>query len=278
MIIDSLMLIAIPLFLTGLLSGFLAGLLGIGGGLVIVPILAYLLVWTGINDSFPMHIAIATSLAIIVPTSILSARSHMKLGNVDFSALRQLAPCVFFGALGGGLIADGLDNASLKVVFGALAIILSASFFVKIIIIRQGLPKQPVPAAIGAVIGLLSALVGIGGGSMVVPTLTAFGWNVHRAVGSAAMMGLVISVPGMFGFILAGADLAGRPPLSVGYVYLPAAAIVILAAFFTAPLGARIASRINKDRLRRIFAVFLMIVGARLIYDGSTALGWLAQI
>lgn len=260
------------LFATGLFSGFMAGLLGVGGGLVIVPVVAALLAWSGLNSISPMHSAVATSLAIIVPTSILSARSHMKLGNVDFAVVGRLAPFVFIGAVGGGSVADLLDNASLKVVFGCLAVALSLLFFIKIFVIRQGLPAQPVPALIGGGIGLLSSLVGIGGGSLSVPMLTSFGWNMRRAVGSAALIGLVISVPGMLGFILAGLDAPGRPAGSLGYVYLPAAAVVALAAMITAPMGARVASRINKDRLRRIFAVFLMVVGGALVYEGLLAI------
>ena len=267
-------IILLPLWATGLVSGFMAGLLGVGGGLVIVPIVASLLMWTGINTVTPMHMAIATSLAVIVPTSILSAYSHMKLGNVDFAVVKRLAPFVFMGALGGGLIVDHLDNASLKVIFGALAICLSLLFLYRVMVIREGLPAQPLPAILGGALGIVAALVGIGGGAILVPLLSSFGWQLKRAVGSAALMGLFVSLPGMLGFIFVGWDAPALPSGSLGYVYLPAALIVASSAFFTAPLGARMASRIDKNKLRRIFAVFLMIVGSRLIYDGLISLGY----
>ena len=269
---DVFFLMLVPLFATGLFSGFMAGLLGVGGGLIIVPIIASLLVWTGVNTVSPMHAAIATSLAIIVPTSVLSAYTHMKLGNVDFSVVRRLAPFIFIGAMGGGFVADLMDTASLKIIFGTLAISLSLSFFYSVVIIRQGLPAQAVTAVLGGVLGLVSALVGIGGGAMIVPLLSSFGWALKRAVGSAAMIGLVVSVPGSLGFVVVGWDAPSLPAWSAGYVYLPAAFIVAAAAFVTAPMGARLASRMDKDKLRRVFAIFLMIVGSLLIRDGITAL------
>ena len=269
---DALLIMLVPLFATGLLSGFMAGLLGVGGGLIIVPIIANLLVWTGVNTVSPMHAAIATSLAIIVPTSFLSAYSHMRLGNVDFSAVRRLAPVIFIGAMGGGLVAELMDTANLKIIFGSLAICLSLSFFYSVVIIRQGLPNQPVPAVIGSLLGLISALVGIGGGALIVPLLSSFGWALKKAVGSAALIGLVVSVPGSLGFVLVGWNAPNLPAWSAGYVYLPAAIIVAIAAFITAPMGAKLANRIDKNKLRRIFAIFLMVIGCLLIQDGVTSL------
>ena len=269
---DAFLTMLVPLFATGLISGFMAGLLGVGGGLIIVPIIASSLVWTGVNTVSPMHSAIATSLAIIVPTSILSAYTHIKLGNVDFSAVRRLAPFIFIGAMGGGFVADLMDTSSLKIIFGILAISLSLSFFYSVVVIRNGLPAQPVPALLGCILGLISALVGIGGGALIVPLLSSFGWGLKRAVGSAAMIGLVVSVPGSLGFVVVGWNAPALPAWSAGYVYMPAALIVAMAAFLTAPMGARLASRMDKDKLRRIFAIFLMTVGSLLIKEGITSL------
>lgn len=263
--------IAIPLLLTGIVSGFLAGLLGVGGGVVIVPILSYYLETTGLNNLFAMHIAIATSLAIIVPTSILSARSHIKLGNVDFAVVRALGPMIFIGAMGGAVLARQMDNAGLKVVFGLLLAVIAFLFLVRVMVLRQGLPGQPAQGIIGAVTGLVSALVGIGGGSLSVPTLSAFGWPIHRAVGSAALLGLVISVPGVLGFVVVGWGLEGRPDYSLGYVWLPAALLISATAFFMAPLGARTAAKTDKVRLRRIFGLFLALVSIRLVWSGLSA-------
>ena len=268
---DLLLTLAIPLALTGIVSGFLAGLLGVGGGVVIVPILSYFLEATGLNTAFAMHIAIATSLAIIVPTSILSARTHLKLGNVDMAVIHSLGWMIFIGAMGGGLLAKQLDNAGLKTVFGLLLAGIAILFLIRVVVLREGLPGQPLRALIGWLIGLISALVGIGGGSLSVPTLTAFGWPIHRAVGSAALLGLIISVPGMLSFIVVGWGVDGRPDWSLGYVWLPAALLISVPAFFMAPIGARTANRLDKARLRRIFGLFLALVSLRLIWSGMSA-------
>ena len=268
---EMILTMAIPLLLTGILSGFLAGLLGVGGGVVIVPILSYYLEATGLNTSFAMHIAIATSLAIIVPTSILSARTHLKLGNVDMDVIRSLGLMIFIGAMGGGLLAQQLDNAGLKTVFGLLLAGIALLFLIRVVVLREGLPGQPLRAVIGWLIGLVSALVGIGGGSLSVPTLTAFGWPIHRAVGSAALLGLIISVPGMLSFIAVGWAVEGRPDWSLGYVWLPAALLISATAFFMAPIGARTANKLDKTRLRRIFGLFLAVVSLRLIWSGLSA-------
>lgn len=268
---DLLLTLAIPLALTGIVSGFLAGLLGVGGGVVIVPILSYFLEATGLNTAFAMHIAIATSLAIIVPTSILSARTHLKLGNVDMAVIHSLGWMIFIGAMGGGLLAKQLDNAGLKTVFGLLLAGIAILFLIRVVVLREGLPGQPLRALIGWLIGLISALVGIGGGSLSVPTLTAFGWPIHRAVGSAALLGLIISVPGMLSFIVVGWGVDGRPDWSLGYVWLPAALLISVPAFFMAPIGARTANRLDKARLRRIFGLFLALVSLRLIWSGLSA-------
>ena len=164
LMIEQLLPILVPLILTGILSGFLAGLLGVGGGIIIVPILAYLLEASGLNTQTPMHVAIGSSLAIIVPTSLISARSHTQLGNVDRDVIKQLGPFVFLGALGGAIVANGFDNAALKIVFGALAVLISLSFLMRVIVLTTGLPAMPLRSFLGGVIGLISSLVGIGGG------------------------------------------------------------------------------------------------------------------
>ena len=139
-IFEQLYPLLLPLFITGLISGFLAGLLGVGGGIVIVPILSYLLEVSGLHTQTPMHVAVASSLAIIVPTSIFSARAHFRLGNIDADVIRKLGVFVFIGASGGAIIADMLNNAALKFIFGGLAVMIGISFLIKVIMIRKGLP------------------------------------------------------------------------------------------------------------------------------------------
>lgn len=267
-IFDQILPLLAPLILTGMLSGFLAGLLGVGGGIVIVPILAFLLETSGIITTMSMHIAVGSSLAIIVPTSIISARAHYRLGNVDKAVIARLGPFVFLGALGGAVVAYGLDNSALKAIFGALAVLIGLSFLVRVIVLRDGLPDIGGRAILGSAIGIISALVGIGGGSLTVPTLVSCGWDMRRAVGSSALMGLVISIPGMISFIIVGYGTAPDLSLATGFVWWPAVLVIAGAAMITTKFGARFSSKIDQALLRRIFGVFLMIVGARLVHSG----------
>ena len=276
-IIDQLYPLILPLFVTGLISGFLAGLLGVGGGIVIVPILSYLLEVSGLHSATPMHIAVASSLAIIVPTSIFSARAHYALGNIDKEVIFKLGVFVFIGASGGAVIANMLDNAALKFIFGCLAVMIGITFLVKIIMIRQGLPGLLPRALTGGLIGLISALVGIGGGSLTVPTLASCGWDMRKAVGTSALMGLVIAVPGVLSFMIVGQGAVRDLDYMIGYVWLPAVLIIAIGAYLSTSWGARFSAKINKEQLRRIFGVFLVLVGGRLAYSGyaNGGLGWL---
>lgn len=270
---DQILPILIPLILTGIVSGFLAGLLGVGGGIVIVPILAYLLEVSGIHSQTPMHVAVASSLAIIVPTSVISARAHYRLGNVDGAVIKLLGPFVFLGALGGAVIADGLDNSALKAIFGALAVLIGISFLARAIVLRDGLPSLAGRTVLGSAIGLISSLVGIGGGSLTVPSLVSCGWDMRRAVGTSALMGLVISIPGMMSFMIVGYGATPDLPLAFGYVWWPSVVIIASAAYATTKFGAKFSTKINQSQLRRIFGVFLVIVGTRLVYAGLTGVG-----
>ena len=271
-LLDTLAPLIVPLALTGALSGFLAGLLGVGGGIVIVPILAYMLEITGLHLTTPMHVAVGTSLAVIVPTSVISARAHFALGNVDRGVAWQLGPFVFIGALGGAVLADMFDNAALRMIFGCLATGIGASFLVRVLVMRSGLPDLPGRSVIGTSIGAASALVGIGGGSLTVPTLVSCGWDMRKAVGTSALMGLIIAVPGMISFVVVGWGKASDLPFAFGYVWLPAMIVIVGAAYFTTPFGALYSSKIDQKQLRRIFGVFLMLVGGRLVYSGYLAL------
>jgi len=266
--------IAVVLLLTGVSAGFVAGLLGVGGGIVMVPAVSYIIMQTQPDVITAMHSAIGTSLAVIIPTSILSARTHMTLGNVDFSVVRKLALFVFIGACGGAIVARFLDNSSLKILFGLLCIIFGFIFLIKIIVIRDGLPKHIFRAVIGGIVGLLSSLVGIGGGSLMVPALTSFGWTMHRAVGTAALIGLVIAIPGMASFVVMGLDMPGRPTYSLGFVWLPGVVCLSATSFFMAALGAKTADKINRKKLRKIFGIVLSIVGVHLAYSGLMAGGF----
>jgi uncharacterized membrane protein YfcA len=260
------------LLLTGAVAGLLAGLLGVGGGIVIVPVLFWGLGALGFPVETRMTIAVATSLATIIPTSIASARSHHRKENVDMGLVRGWGPFVVGGALAGGLLSFVLDGDDLTLVFGAVALAVALNMAVpRTLTISGRLPEGPLTqGSIAGGIGLFSALMGIGGGSLTVPALSLFRVPTHRAVGTAAAFGLLIAVPGAVGFVASGWGAAARPPLSLGWVNLPAAAVITSATVFTAPLGARLAARLPAGRLRLAFAVFLGVTAARMLW---TALG-----
>ena len=213
---------------TGVVAGLLAGLLGVGGGIVIVPILFLVFELLDFPEGIAMHVAVATSLATIVPTSIASARAHHAKGNVDAALLRRWAPWVALGAAAGGVLASGLDGEQLKLVFGVVALAVALNMASpKVLVLGSALPASG--AAQGAMaggIGLFSSLMGIGGGTLTVPTLSMFSFPAHRAVGTASAFGLVIAVPAVIGFVWAGWAEPGRPPFSLGYVNLVAACLI----------------------------------------------------
>mgnify|MGYP001802058088 CR=1 FL=1 len=244
------------LLVTGAIAGVLAGLLGVGGGIVIVPVLFYLFDILNLPDAVSMHVAVATSLATIIPTSISSARSHNKRGNLDFELFRKWAPLILVGAAIGGFSARYFNGDHLTLIFGGIALLVSINMALpKKLVLADDLPKSPIAnGTIGAVIGFFSSLMGIGGGTLSVPTLTLFSQPVLRAVGTASAFGLVIAVPAVIGFIFAGLSAEGRPPFSLGYVNIPAAVLI-----FSATIGARIASAINARALKLAFAGFLFL-------------------
>jgi uncharacterized membrane protein YfcA len=261
-------LLIASLALTGVIAGILAGLLGVGGGIVIVPVLFWVFGLLELPDATSMHLAVGSSLATIVATSWASMRAHRRRGSVDEPLLRLWGPTIFIGAAIGGVAAKFIHGDGLRLIFGLIALLVS---------INMALPRQlklsealPVRAwvnrIIAFVIGLFSALMGIGGGTLSVPTLAAFSFPIHRAVGTASVIGMLIAIPAVAGFIWSGLDVPERPPLSLGFVSLPAVALIFPMTMTMAPLGARLAHRLNQRRLKIAFAVFLFLTAARMLY------------
>lgn len=250
----------------GALAGVIAGLLGVGGGIVIVPVLYYLLPAAEVPEDLRMHVAVATSLATIIATSIVSARSHYRRGGVDVPLLTALAPSVAIGVIAGVVLGGSASGAALTAVFAvvALAVAVHMAFF-QGHALRDALPGRPWRDAIGLLIGAISVVMGIGGGTLSVPTLTLFGVPIRRAVGTAAAIGLIIAVPGAIGFAVAGWGAAGLPPGSLGYVNLIGFALVAPLSMSLAPLGAKLAHTIPRIWLSRAFALFLAITGVRML-------------
>ena len=259
---------ALAMIATGVVSGVMAGLLGVGGGSIIVPALATALALMSFGNDVVQHIAVATSLAVIIPTGISSARSHHRRGAVDFKVLKLWAPVIFVATLAGGLMARWYSGDVLRIVFGVLAIFIAANIvlpFQERLIghLRSSNLAHRVAAA---VVGYLSALMGIGGGSFTVPTLHAFGAPMHTAVGTSSAIGVAIAVAGTIGYMISGWGVPGLPPLSIGYVNLIALVFIGVAAYFCAPIGAALAHRLPQRGLKLVFAAFMLFVGLGMIW------------
>lgn len=252
---------------TGTVAGILAGLLGVGGGIVIVPVLFWVLHAFDIAPEHASHLAVATSLATIIPTSISSMRSHARRGTVERDLLRLWGPVVFVGALIGGGLAKFVSGDSLRAIFGVVGLLVAVNMALpKTLVVSDALPVSKwINRLIAGIIGIISALMGIGGGTLSVPTLSAFSFPAHRAVGTASALGLLIAVPGVAGFIYAGLEVEGLPPGSLGYVSLPAALIIAPISYLFAPLGTRFAHALDARNLKRVFAVFLAITAVRML-------------
>lgn len=252
---------------TGVVSGVAAGLLGIGGGAVIVPALGNALLLMGFDPDIVQHVAVGTSLAIIIPTGIMSARSHHKRGAVDMQVFRLWVPFIVTGTFIGGLMAGYFSGDVLRIVFAVLAFVIAAnilfSFQTKLMGHLKG--SAATHRTAGFVVGYLSSLMGIGGGSLTVPTLVAFGETMHKAVGTSAAIGVAIAISGTLGFLISGWGVEGTPPLSIGYINLVALVLVGVLAAFCAPLGAALAHRLDQKTLKYVFAAFLVLVGLNML-------------
>jgi uncharacterized membrane protein YfcA len=264
-----LMTLAPPVLVAGVVAGFLAGLLGIGGGIIIVPALLVALAATDTAAAVTMHVAVATSLATIIPTSLSSSRAHWRRGSVNLALARRWAPAVFLGACAGVLVADRLHSDTLTAIFAVMAVLFGVKMWLPLdnVVLREDVPGSRVALSLPFSIGGLSTLMGIGGGTFGVTALSLFNQPIHRAVGTAALLGFVISVPATLGYVLAGWDEPGRPPLSLGYVNLVAVALIIPATILMAPLGAAVAHRLSRRWLSRLFGVFLVVTGIRLAME-----------
>ncbi|MEH6632867.1 MAG: sulfite exporter TauE/SafE family protein [Halopseudomonas aestusnigri] len=257
------------LLTTGIVAGLIAGLLGVGGGIVIVPVLYHLFSLIGVDESVRMHTAVGTSLATILITGFASARSHYKKGAVDLDLLKTWGPAIAIGVIVGVVVGGNIGGTALISVFAivALLVALNMAFRSENNHISDNLPGTPFKQMIGVLIGGFSVLMGIGGGTLSVPILTLFNYPIRKAVATASAIGLIIAVPGVLGYIYYGLDLPGRPDFSFGYVNLVGFALIIPTSGFFAPIGAKIAHAIPPRLLRLSFALFLFITSLRMMYD-----------
>lgn len=252
---------------TGVVGGILAGLLGVGGGIVIVPVLEFALSILGVDPAIRMHVAVATSLATIIPTSISSARAHHRRGAVDLALVRRWGPAIFLGTAAGTVIAAFAKSAVLSGVFGVVAITVALRliFATHEPKLAPAIPKHPIVLLVPLVIGVVSALMGIGGGTLSVLVMTMWGFAIHRAVGTSSLFGLVIAVPATIGYIISGWGDPRLPAASLGFVNLAGLVLIAPMTWVAAPWGAKIAHGLSKRQLSVFFGVFLLIVGGRML-------------
>lgn len=259
------------LLVGGVLTGLLAGLLGIGGGAIIVPVLYYLFGVLGVPDDLRMHLSVGTSLAVIIPTSIRSYLSHKKRGAVDMQALRVWALPVLAGVLSGAALAAVLGSDILKLAFGLFGLLLGGQMLfsgTSRLQIAGDLPGRAGMSAYGFAIGLFSSLVGIGGGSLATLVFTMHGRTIHQGVATGAGVGVLISIPGAIGFAAAGwPEMAELPPLSIGYVSVIGALLIAPVSMLVAPLGVRIAHAFSRRQLEVALGLFLIIMGGRFLLE-----------
>jgi len=250
----------------GAIAGVLAGLLGIGGGLVIVPMLVFCFVRQGIPEATIMHLALGTSLASIMFTAVSSFRAHHKRGAVHWDVVRKIVIGIFTGTFMGSYIAAQLSTRFLKGFF----VVFLYYVAVQMLTGKKPKPTRQIPGrtamfGVGNVIGVVSSLVGIGGGTLSVPFMIWCNMQVHHAIGTSAAIGFPIAIAGTLGYIANGWSVSGLPDYSLGYIYLPALVGIVVTSVLTAPLGVRLAHSLPVDRLKRVFAVLLLVVGTRML-------------
>ena len=261
-------LLAAAILIGGVLTGLLAGLFGVGGGAIIVPVLYEIFRILGVADDIRMQLCVGTSLAIIIPTSVRSFQAHRARGNLPVGILRTWIVPIIVGVISGGLVAAVAPSSLFKSAFVVMAFLLSAKFLFAKASWRLGetLPGLPLMWVYGIFIGLYSALMGVGGGAVATVIMTLYGQPIHAAVGISAGIGVIISLVGTVGFIIAGLPYqALMPPLSLGYVSLIGFALMAPVSAFAAPYGARIAHRLSRRKLEVAFGIFLCLIGVRFI-------------
>ena len=254
--------------ITAIPVGFLAGLFGIGGGLITVPFLFFIFDSLNMNPDYLMHLAVGTSFAIIVPTSIVSLLTHKKHGSVDFSVIKNYAIFVIIGVLSGTIFAALMDTKSLLLFF-TIIVFLCGDYLLNIKDKTDQLKVNfnLIPRILlGFISGFISSTMGIGGAIMNVPILRYFGYPINKAIGSAVAIGSVISSFGAIGFLITGTILKTNLPLSAGFINIPAFLIFIPITMFMARIGANTVHKVNKSKLQRFFGVFLYIVGTVFLY------------
>jgi uncharacterized protein len=257
----------VGLLVTGVVAGLIAGLFGVGGGIVIVPTLFWIFTSLKFPDEILMHMAIGSSLATIIPTSIASARAHYRKGSIDIDVIKKWGFGIFLGALLGGFSGKFFNANELKYIFAIVAFIVAFNMFIKNPLkFRNKFPQSKIINTLTSlIVGFVSSLMGVGAGTIGVPSLVSLSIPIHKAIGTAAALGLFISIPATIGLAFSGFDVPNRPPLSIGYVNLIAFFIMFPLTVFFAPIGVKIAHLINQRMLKIIFGIFLIITSTKML-------------
>lgn len=260
---------ALGLIVAGLAAGFVGGLFGIGGGIIIVPALYFVFTALGVDEAVRMHVAVGTSLSTIIATSWRSLSAHTKAGAVDFTVLRSWTPWISFGALLGAVAAGFANTEALLFIFGGGLLLIAAQMGLASPNWRvfSELPRGIVRALIAGALGLLSAMMGIGGGAIGVTVMTLCGRPIHQAVATASGFGAAIAVPAAIGYAIVGWGQAGLPPWSLGFVNIAGFVFLALLTMITAPIGARLAHKLPQLTLKRAFAVVLAIIALNMLRE-----------
>ena len=267
--LNQIIIILIIMILSAISVGFLAGFFGIGGGLIMVPVLFYIFGFVGIEQDFIMHLAIGTSFLIIIPNSIISTMTHMKFKAVDFNLVKTFGVFVIIGVIFGTVFAVNLKTSSLVLFFSIMTMIFAVYFLIE----KENI--NPIPRKInliyrvilGFLSGFLSAPMGIGGGVYNTPVFKIFGYPINVAIGTSAAIGFLISLVGTLSYASSGSYLNVNPPFSLGFVNIPAFLIFVPITTFMAKIGAQSVHKFNKGLIGKLFGIYLLIVSCRLFYE-----------
>ena len=261
----------VAMLAAGLLAGFAAGIFGIGGGFVVVPALLVVLPLLGGTKDAIAHVAIGTSAATIIVTSIRSLMAHAKRGAVEFEVLKAWAPWIILGCGGGVLLASHVDGRTLKMIFGCGVMLMSLNFLLPKVsgkVLSDTMPSGILRVGIAGGLGTFSSLLGIGGGTIAIMVMTLCGRTIHRAIATASGIGTLIAVPTTIGFAIIGLKEGGLPWGSLGYINIPATLAIASMSMLTAPLGVAAAHSLPAGPLKKIFGVYLLIIGALMLRNG----------
>lgn len=269
--IATLLLMVALLLAIGAFAGVIAGLLGVGGGIVLVPAFFYMFEHLGYGGPKLMQVCVATSLATIVVTSLRSVLAHNRKGAVDWAILRLWAPGIVLGAIAGVVVASSMKSVALQAVFGVLGLIVGVYMALGRSDWRlgQAMPVGATRGVLSSLMGFLSVLMGIGGGTFGVPMMTLYNMPIHRAVATASGFGMIIAVPSVIGFLFLPVDQA--PPYTLGAINIPAFLLVVGTTYLATPWGVKLAHSMNPKPLKRAFAVFLVLVALNML---RKAAGW----